>query len=189
MAEGDTCRECTIEIENGCLNYILSNPRMYLYSGRCAKPLPLTLGPSASAAALFTKTPFSLRGAVGVITYDLLNNLTSELTENMAVMFSVPFDFNLYSNWYAVGIFDMSKKFGKSLYREMYYDEEQRSFRRGKAERPGLTVGPGLTYKHHDVTIRATMTHARQPVMKVQVNNGSNEQCWAVMRYSGKSNE
>ncbi|XP_078140773.1 DELTA-thalatoxin-Avl1a-like [Centroberyx gerrardi] len=167
--EVPTHRECTVEIENGCSNFILCNPREYYKSGSCGKALPLTLGPSASATSLFTKTTFSLRGAVGVFTYDLHNNRTNKSTDKIAVMFSVPFDYTLYSNWYAVGIFDLSKSCDEKLFCEMYSNVEQRCFIRGKAG------DSGLTYKNHDITIEATMTDTYEPVMKVQVNDKSNE--------------
>ncbi|XP_071387942.1 DELTA-sagatoxin-Srs1a-like [Centroberyx affinis] len=162
-------RQCTIDIKNECTNYILSNPRMYLDSGRCVSPLPITLGPSASGSVQFTKIPFSMAGCVGVITYDLINNRTSQLTEKMAVMFHVPFNYTFYSNWYAVGIFDMSKNSEKKLYSEMYYNEELRSFIRSTAG------GTGLTYESHDVTIKATMTKTPDSVITVQLKNTPNE--------------
>ncbi|XP_071387936.1 DELTA-thalatoxin-Avl1a-like isoform X2 [Centroberyx affinis] len=159
-----THRQCTIDIENGCSNYVLCSPRGFYRSGSCTKPLPLTVGPSKSESAVFSKSPFRLTGAVGVITYDLLNNQTNEVAEKLAVMFSVPFDFNLYSNCYAVGIFDMSKDCDEKLFHEMYKNE-QRSFIRGEAK------GPYLTYRSHDINITATMTDTSKPVMKVQLSN------------------
>ncbi|KAJ4948175.1 hypothetical protein JOQ06_019712, partial [Pogonophryne albipinna] len=98
-------RSCCIEIENEC-DYTFGNPRTYLYSGVCATPFPPTVAPGASGSAQFKKKPVLARGSIGVVTYDLLNNDTNQTAEEIAVMFHVPFDFNLYHNCYAVGLFD-----------------------------------------------------------------------------------
>lgn len=127
-----THRECAIQITNMCSRHTLCNPRISLFSGGCASPLPPTVGSSTTGSVLFTKTPHTAKGAVGVFTYDLRNNSTKNSYEKLAVMFSVPYDFNLYSNWYAVGIFGGEKKCDYNLYCEMYYHSEA-GFVRGKA--------------------------------------------------------
>lgn len=129
--------------------------RVYTASGSCTTPLPPTIASCSSGSALFSKTPNTARGSVGVFTYDLLQNGTNQHAEKIAVMFSVPYDFNLHSNWYAVCDYD--------LHCEMYYQSDK-TFIRGKAS------GQGLTYKGDQVTIMATMSDTYQPVMKVQVS-------------------
>lgn len=47
-------------------------------------------------------------------------NLQKKCTEKISTMFSVPYDFNLFSNWYAVGLFDKSKECNHYLYYQMY---------------------------------------------------------------------
>ncbi|XP_044037706.1 uncharacterized protein LOC122869124 [Siniperca chuatsi] len=156
-----THRQCTIELENKCSAYTLCNPSWSIVSGSCAKALPPTLGPSESGSSLFIKTPHRARGSVGVLTYDLQIESTEECDGKMAVMFSVPYDFNLYSNWYAVGLFDENKVCDYSLYEEMYYNTEN-GFVRGQAK------DGGLTYKGEAVTIRATMSDSCTPVINIQ---------------------
>jgi len=39
-------------------------------------------------------------------------------------MFSVPYDFNLYSSWYGLAIFNSSTPANEELYKEMYYGKE-----------------------------------------------------------------
>ncbi|XP_030592682.1 DELTA-stichotoxin-Hcr4b-like [Archocentrus centrarchus] len=151
-----THRQCSIELKNGCSNYTLLNPSVH-------KPLPLVIDPSSTGSALFMKTPNTACGAVGVFTYDLRNKSTVESTEKLAVMFSVPYDFNLYSNWCAVGIFDKSKECNYDLYYQMY-NKTDKAFTRGKA-------GPGLNYKKDQITIMALMTDSYEPVIEVEVRD------------------
>ncbi|KAL3065176.1 hypothetical protein OYC64_015371 [Pagothenia borchgrevinki] len=158
-----THRQCDIKIVNECTTYTLCNPRTYTSSGSCATPLPPTVAPLKSGNAVFKKTPHAATGTVGVFTYDLLNNRTNRTAEKIAVMFSVPYDFNLYSNWYAVGVFNKSKECDYDLYCEMYYNTDI-TFVRGKAS--GNNV---LTCNGKQVTIMATMSDGFQTVMKVRV--------------------
>ncbi|XP_027140882.1 bryoporin-like [Larimichthys crocea] len=157
-----THRECSIEITNTCSDYALCVPSVYVNSGSCAQSLPLTIHPSSSGKALFTKTPNTARGAVGVFTYDL-HDKSNESTEKIAVMFSVPYDFNLYSNWYAVGIFDKSTECNYDLYHKMYNNTDITFVRKN--------AGQGLSYKKHRVTILASMSDTHQPELKVEVKD------------------
>ncbi|KAG1967948.1 actinoporin-like protein [Pimephales promelas] len=43
-------------------------------------------------------------GSVGVLTYDLFERNRNDYIETLAIMFSVPWDYNLYKNWFAVGL-------------------------------------------------------------------------------------
>lgn len=132
-----------------------------MISGYNLSPLAPTVGSSERDISTFTKTYGKARGAVGVFTYELFNP-SKKHTEIMAVMFSVPFDYNLYSNWFAAGIFDNCKICDKTLYDEMYNSTE-RKFVRGEAD------GSSITYKGNDVTIMASMSNSGSAVMKVEV--------------------
>ncbi|XP_034063695.1 DELTA-sagatoxin-Srs1a-like [Gymnodraco acuticeps] len=158
-----TYRQCGIEIENECTIYTFDNPRIYTDSGYCDTPLPPTVAPGASGKALFIKTPDTATGCVGVVTYDLLNKDENQAAGKIAVMFSVPYDFGLYNNWYALGVFDMSTKCDYGLYQKMYYDK-QTTFSRQTAD------GSSLTYEGGNITIKGTMSDAYQSVIKVQVS-------------------
>ncbi|KAM3597591.1 uncharacterized protein V6R79_006599 [Siganus canaliculatus] len=156
-----THRQCTIELKNES-TYPLCSPSVFIVSGICEDPLPPFLRPSESGSVLFKKTPNSPRGAVGVLTYHLLSTSGELMEEKMAVMFSNPFDFNLYSNWFAVGFFDKSRVCDSSLYEEMYKGPET-TFVRGKAGEQSLT------YKGQGATIKASMSDTYTPGITVEI--------------------
>ncbi|XP_029995909.1 DELTA-alicitoxin-Pse1b-like [Sphaeramia orbicularis] len=162
-AAAPTHRQCNVEITNACKKYSLCNPRMHLYSGQCVIPQSPFVDSGTSDVAVFVKTPNAARGSVGIITYDLQNNKTKKSCMKMAVMFSVPYDFNIYSNVYAVGIFDKRKECNKALYNEMM-DGSPATFARKEAREPG-----SLIYKGGTFTIMATMSDAYQPVIKLRI--------------------
>uniref|UniRef100_A0A3Q3IJN6 Uncharacterized protein n=1 Tax=Monopterus albus TaxID=43700 RepID=A0A3Q3IJN6_MONAL len=143
--------------------FLLFVTRVYTHSGYCVKPLPPTIDPLESGGALFTKSPDTACGCVGVFTYDLQSQFTKQFSSaKVAVMFSNPFDLSHDVNMFAVGVFDKDKKCDYDLYKEMRYGEEE-GFVRGKAKN-GI-----LTYKSDEVNIRATMSDSDQPVIKVQL--------------------
>lgn len=78
-------------------------------------------------------------------------------------MFSVPFDYNMYKNWFAVGIYSLGKECNESLYKEMYYNKEQQGFVREEAK------GSGITYQGLRLDIKATMSPLGRAIMKVEV--------------------
>lgn len=126
--------------------------------------MPAKLGPSESGNALFSKTGGTARGSVGVFTYDLYDHDTKTAHKKIAVMFSVPFDYGLYSNWYAVGVFNRHTNCDYDLYCKMYYSNE-RGFVRGYAD------GHDLTHTDIDVTIKSSMTNFSVATLKVDVHN------------------
>ncbi|XP_012711616.3 DELTA-stichotoxin-She4b [Fundulus heteroclitus] len=159
-----THRQCKVEIQNKTSSFTLCEPLVHLISGHCESPLPPTLRPTETGTALFVKTPDTACGSVAVFTYNILEESNRYIFRRMAVMFSVPYDFNIYSNWYAVGVFNKDKLCDEDLYKEMYYGEEH-SFVRGKAS------GPSLTYKAGFDTIRVSMSDSYQPVLKVDLSD------------------
>ncbi|XP_054861371.1 DELTA-sagatoxin-Srs1a-like [Amphiprion ocellaris] len=160
---GNTHRQCAVQIHNKSNNYVLCSPIVYVYSGRCRDALPSTVGPSESGSALFIKTHDTACGSVGVFTYDLYNESTKRVDKKMAVMFSNPYNFDFYSNLYAVGLFDRKQLCDHSLYEKMYYNIGTEFVRGG--------AGSNLIHERDGLTISANMTDTCEPELNVSISS------------------
>jgi len=138
--------------------------RLFMESGCCEVPLPPMINPRSEANAVFNKTTGAATGAVGVLTYNLFNYNANDYSHVLAVMFSVPYDRNLYSNWYAVGIFHRGTECDQDLYEAMYNGSEER-FARAKAD------GSSVSYRGDMVVVSATMSDSGEAVVRVDLND------------------
>uniref|UniRef100_A0A3Q2CZA5 Uncharacterized protein n=1 Tax=Cyprinodon variegatus TaxID=28743 RepID=A0A3Q2CZA5_CYPVA len=141
-------RQCSIHITNLSDRFTLENPR-YVGSYICA---------------VFAKTPRTGRGFSGISTYDLFNGFTEEASEQIVVLFKVPYDLNFKANEYAVGVFDVSEKLDKFNYENLTKSMEKRITK-------GQAKGPSLIHKDHKVAIRATMSDCTDPIIKVHISD------------------
>lgn len=116
----------------------------------------------------FTKTGISATGAIGVLMYDLIRrspNVGVREQESLAIMFSVPWDYNLYKNWFAVGIYKSDRSCDEELFKEMYYEKKQKEHGFVREE----AVGSGINYEGANHDIKATMNPLKKAIMKVEV--------------------
>ncbi|KAF1373508.1 hypothetical protein PFLUV_G00239610 [Perca fluviatilis] len=156
-------RNVTIEITNLTNNYCLIEPRVFLESGCCVSPPQPTVRPLKTEVCNFSKTSAKATGAVGVLTYDLFERNSNSAKEKIAIMFSVPYDYNVYKNWMALGIYNVDKECNEALYKEMYYSKEQTGFVRQEAR------GSGLTFEGKTLDIKATMSPMGKAMLKLEV--------------------
>uniref|UniRef100_A0A3B5AQ38 Uncharacterized protein n=1 Tax=Stegastes partitus TaxID=144197 RepID=A0A3B5AQ38_9TELE len=117
----------------------------------CVYPLRPRIDPSSFGYMAFAKIPRAACGCAGIFTYELLSSSTRTSTEQIAVMFKVPFDQNLKSNAYAVGVFDISKECNRYLFQDMTKGLDT-TFIRGKAK------VPVLIHRSRQVTIMAAIS-------------------------------
>ncbi|KAG7252994.1 hypothetical protein CRUP_022531 [Coryphaenoides rupestris] len=153
----------TVEISNVTNKYCLINPRVFLDSGEIFNPPQPTVRPQHTEVCAFSKSSAKATGSVGVLTYDLFERTRDDYIETVAIMFSVPWDYNLYKNWFAVGIYDKGRACDASLYKEMYYDKKQERFAREEAN------GSGISFAGDYLDVRATMSPMGHAIMKVEV--------------------
>ncbi|XP_029977995.1 DELTA-sagatoxin-Srs1a-like [Sphaeramia orbicularis] len=158
-----TNRNCTVEVTNVTSRYCLTNPKVYMESGFNFSPPQPTVRSTMTEVCSFTKDDNTATGAAGVFTYEMYEMQTHKCTEVLAVMFSVPFDFNIYSNWLGLGIFDRSKACDEKLFNSMYHDKDCVGFVRQKSD------GSGLLYTGSTVDLRATMSSEGKAIIKLEV--------------------
>ncbi|XP_037547205.1 DELTA-stichotoxin-Hcr4a [Nematolebias whitei] len=156
-------RNVTIEITNLTNNYCLINPQVYLDSGSVNSPPPPTVRPQKTQVCIFSKKGGKATGAVGILTYDLFERHSNSARQKVAFMFSVPYDYNVYKNWVAMGVYDQSKECNEALYKEMYYSKEPQGFVRQEAN------GCGLSLEGQSLDVKATMSPMGRAIMKVEI--------------------
>lgn len=133
-------------------------------SGYCKHPPQPTIRTSLSQVCSFEKEDLTPTGAVGLLTYDLFHKQSRVRSQRMAIMFSVPYDRNLYKNRLAVGLFEQTVACDESLYKKMYEEKEgkESSFKRLENSSNGIKyVG--------FVDVRATMSTTGKAIVKVDV--------------------
>ncbi|CAL9693612.1 unnamed protein product [Knipowitschia caucasica] len=157
-------RECSVEISNQCSSYILRNPSVFNDTGVCKTPLTLSIKPSSCGEGLFTKSPYGLRGAAGVLTYNLYDPDTNQYLGKMAALYKVPFDLNLKSIVFAIGFFEMDTKCDKRLFESMFSKTED-TFVRAKAN------GSSIEFESELVDISASMSNSGKAVLKIEVTD------------------
>ncbi|XP_017578999.1 bryoporin-like [Pygocentrus nattereri] len=154
-----TSRNVTIQITNCSDTTTLANPRTYTFSGCCHHPPQPTIPQRTQETCSFSKISYTARGAVGVLTYQILQN--ERHVGELAIMFSVPFDYNLYQNWFALGIFEADIPCDYNLFKRMYYDVDG-PFTRAK--------GTGSIIKHKDrPQLKGTMSSFGHSIIKVEL--------------------
>ncbi|XP_061556721.1 actinoporin-like protein [Phycodurus eques] len=158
-------RSVTIEITNLTNNYCLINPKVYLESGEVYNPPQPTVRPLKTEVCTFTKSSSSATGSVGVLTYDLFERSQKDFIETVAIMFSVPWDYNLYKNWYAVGIYKKGLKCDKDLFKQMYNERKQLEHGFVRDE----STGTGINYVGTYLDVKATMGPLGKAIMKVEL--------------------
>ncbi|XP_051988360.1 bryoporin-like isoform X2 [Xyrauchen texanus] len=158
-----TNRNCTVEITNVTTAYCLINPKVYMFSGFSCHPPQPTIRTTRTEVCSFTKDDNTATGAVGLLTYDLFQMKKSMCTERVAVLFSVPFDYNHNKNVLGIGIFESSRGCDKALYKHMYEGKDLSQFTRVDA------AGSGIVLKGQNIDLRATMSNVGKAIIKLEL--------------------
>ncbi|XP_054464027.1 bryoporin-like [Anoplopoma fimbria] len=159
----DTNRNCTVEITNVSSHFCLINPKVYMTSGFSHHPPQPTVRTAMTEVCSFNKDDHTATGSVGLLTYDLFHMQSRVCSKRIAIMFSVPFDHNLYKNRLAVGVVQQSQACDKHLYNQLYDGKDETTFCRSE------THGCGLVFQDNEVDLRATMSSIGKAIVKVEL--------------------
>lgn len=108
-------RSATIWLQNDS-KHLLANPKTYFVSGGSVS-LPREVRSGGKSVFAVKKSDGAAAGAVGVITYDIVDS-----NFRLAILYSVPYDYNLYENWFKFQIISNNTPTDKALYEDMYYN-------------------------------------------------------------------
>ncbi|XP_051780481.1 DELTA-actitoxin-Afr1e-like [Erpetoichthys calabaricus] len=150
-------RSVAIEIYNKTKSKSFTQPQIYCESGKlCIPPVPC-LSPGEQEVCLFTKKTGTACGSVGVISYKFGGS-------RIALLFSNPFDYNIYDMKIGLLVDDQNSKTNYEQYRQMYY-KEKTSCRFVKAV-CGKEI-PTLSLNSDGVKISANMSTCRNAILKL----------------------
>jgi len=141
--------------------FVLKFKNYHLTSGLNNLSAQPTINAGEKEAMCFKKVHDTACGTVGVYVYTVHGQKDGIAHQvDVAVMWSVPYDYNWYSNWVAIKI-DHCLNPSQQLYEEMYYNSEY-----GFKREPATKV---CTFSNLGITARATMSNVGQSTIKVEI--------------------
>ncbi|CAI2188559.1 12495_t:CDS:2 [Funneliformis geosporum] len=115
---GDFNRKVAITIKNLSSQITFEKPEVYIDSGTSNYGLPMNeLSSNKGLVWGARKTSGFIGGTVGVLVYQL-----KERNESLVFMWSVPYNYVFYSNWWNIKVFKGRVRANQALYDRMYHD-------------------------------------------------------------------
>ncbi|CAG8595136.1 uncharacterized protein OCT59_002256 [Rhizophagus irregularis] len=154
---GDVARKTVITIKNHS-KQIHDKHSVYFYSGTSDWGIP---GPVSNCEGLVwgtrkTAGPVST-GTVGVFVYHI-----KDQNQSLAFMWSIPFDYNIYSNWWSIIVYDGFIEANDDLYRGMYYCSPNKGDSSGDSQTYQGNLNFGWRYE-------GSMGHSGTPIIVVDI--------------------
>ncbi|KAH3751496.1 hypothetical protein DPMN_186056 [Dreissena polymorpha] len=142
--------------------YVLCSSMVTVNSGVVTLQ-PRSINPNYKEAMVTRKSAYTATGTFGVVSWEI-----AEISRRVVVMWSVPFDLNVYTSWFAVGITKQNNLYHNAGWADqMYYygNNEQLGFKR-----QGLYYSTAtLIYSDNGLKISADMTTSYNAVVTVKV--------------------
>nr|XP_025976305.1 DELTA-thalatoxin-Avl1a-like [Dromaius novaehollandiae] len=173
MAEGfehsaqDVGRSVLIEITNNVEHVTLRNPRSYCFSGHSHHPPPVQIPPGTVGKCIFVKRSYSLRGSVGVLVYEAD-------TFSLAIMFSNPFDYNLYYIEFGLKLTPSNQQLQnmEELFRNMMETTPPQELTTFQKMKLSHSQAP-LQVTMDNIRVTATMSNAAKAVLTILLEEKS----------------
>ncbi|XP_053545854.1 DELTA-sagatoxin-Srs1a-like [Bombina bombina] len=161
LSKVDAGRSVGIELINRTKSITLNFKSSFCESGHMLSPPSSTVSPGSKEICIFVKTPGTACGSVGLIVYHFQRN-------SLVVMFSNPFDRNIFSTICGVWITDETVQADHGLFNDLYYDKmPSLSFQR-------LVVGrdtQALEVSKDNVVVKATMSDDYKAILKLEITD------------------
>ena len=109
-------RKIAIAIANDTEKELI-NPKYYLEHGEI-KRADLHIYEKEVGFVASRKTEYSTFGTWGVVTYEIKNT-----NKKLAIMWSVPYNYGIYENWFKLSIINLDSQTDKNLLDDMYYNK------------------------------------------------------------------
>ncbi|XP_069504152.1 uncharacterized protein [Ambystoma mexicanum] len=151
-----------IEITNNS-KYTLRYSGFYCKSGKVSVTPKPDILPNTIDCPVFCKTSYTARGSVGILIY----NLGTSSMSRLAVLFSNPFDYNLYDQTFALHVTD-SGAIPEHLYESMYDQWKNLSYYM-RAE--GEFIQNLLTLTYHDIKVTGNMSPDYKSILKLTIED------------------
>ncbi|XP_078053905.1 uncharacterized protein LOC144479174 [Mustelus asterias] len=146
-----------IEITNGSKHFDLTSAATYAECGVAQSPPPPTIQKDKKGTCVFIKTPFSLYGCAGVLSYTLGDH-------QISLLFSNPFDCFKYDTEFSLHIPDTKTTTNRDLYNKMYTQlHESSSFTKAaigrgnsalQLNKDGMEISATMSNVHHKAIIK-----------------------------------
>lgn len=137
--------------------------RTFCESGYNSVPPAPTILPGQTRNCVFVKTFLAPTGSVGLLTYDC-GNVT------LCLMFSNPFDYNLYDICYALYVSEDNMQYSglEELYKEMYYKmSPSKVFARAQLSKSSQSIELHL----EGYRAIATMSNDSRAILKLRIED------------------
>ncbi|XP_065606275.1 uncharacterized protein LOC136057479 [Cyrtonyx montezumae] len=163
MRNINVCRSVGLEIINRTKTVTLRNFRSYCFSGKNVDPPPFDIGPDSRGTCTFAKTPYSLRGSVGIV-------VCKADTFLLGITFSNPLDYILYKIEFALELFSVENHLGNLS------EVLSRMLKNKPHCGSSLFQRAVLGYEHEtlevskgNIRVQAKMSNNQKAILKVQV--------------------
>uniref|UniRef100_W4VSJ6 Conoporin 1 n=1 Tax=Conus geographus TaxID=6491 RepID=W4VSJ6_CONGE len=167
MVDNNYWVTCIIEVENWT-KFTLEAPRLMLKRGTHVS-IPVDIEPGKKDAFAMRKTFAAATGVSGTVSWEVKGN-----QRRFVIMWSAPFDFNIHSNWMAMG---MTREGlvapNKNWFDQMYYhgNTDDLTFERRKFQN---NMNPFI-YSNEKFELEGFMTHTHHALVRVVVRPANNK--------------
>jgi len=140
--------------------------------------IPQHIDPGKRESSFGRKYSGTATGVAGTVSWKIENG------DCAVVMFSLPFDFNLYSNWLSVGIMKESEVKGHPLFDKMYSGKES-NFTRGQF----YSNPKPIEFKNGSYKIVGEMGTTHEAKIKIQIFDEQKEKALAEAKAKAKAED